>query len=237
MGKHLLAAIKDVLADAATDDVIAAWGEAYGLLAEIFIERERAIYEAQAAVAGGWTGYREFVVDRKIVESENVTSFYLRPKDGGRVAPYQPGQYITVKIEHPAAPTSPRNYSLSDRPGLGHYRISVKREPSLNADAPAGLVSNFLHDEIHEGDVLNIGPPCGEFTLDPKEVKDRTTVLLSGGIGITPVLSMLKSLVHRGATAPIHFVHAARNGRTHALAREVSHDRVRSAECACALSL
>lgn len=220
VGKHLLAAIKDVLGEAATDEVIAAWSEAYGFLAEIFIGREQAIYDEQAAVVGGWNGYREFVVDRKVIESEVVTSFYLRPRDGGAVPPYKPGQYITVKIDHPTVPASPRNYSLSDRPGQGHYRISVKREPSLTAAAPAGVVSNYLHDEVKAGDVLNIGPPCGEFALDLAVIGDQPIVLLSGGIGITPVMSMLKALAHEHVETPVYFVHAARNSRFHALADE-----------------
>jgi nitric oxide dioxygenase len=221
VGKHLLAAIKDVLGDAATDEVIAAWGEAYGFLAEIFIGREAAIYHEQAAAAGGWNGFREFVVDRKTPESEIISSFYLRPRDGGALAPYKPGQYITIKVEHPSVPTSPRNYSLSDRPDVGHYRISVKREPCLAPGAPAGVVSNYLHDHVHEGDTVHIGPPCGEFTLDPASCSERPIVLLSAGIGITPILSMLKSLAHGRAETPIYFIHAARNSRVHALADEV----------------
>ena len=221
VGKHLLAAIKDVLGDAATDEVIAAWSEAYGFLAQIFIGRETAIYQEQATAAGGWNGFREFVVDRKTPESEIITSFYLRPHDAGALAPYKPGQYITVKIEHPSVPTSPRNYSLSDRPGVGHYRISVKREPRLVPGAPAGLVSNYLHDYVREGDTLKIGPPCGEFILDPALCANRPIVLLSGGIGITPIMAMLKSLAHRRAETPIYFIHAAHNSRVHALADEV----------------
>lgn len=221
VGKHLLAAIKDVLGDAATDEVIGAWAEAYGFLAEVFIGREKAIYQEQAEATGGWNGYRRFVVDRKTAESEIISSFYLKPEDGGPLPPFKPGQYVTVKIAHPAVPTSPRNYSLSDRPGVGHYRISVKREPSLAPEAPDGLISNYLHDAVNKGDVLDVGPPCGEFTLDPAFVADRPIVLLSGGIGITPLMSMFKSLAHHGADAPIHFVHAARDSRVHALADEV----------------
>jgi nitric oxide dioxygenase len=221
VGKHLLVAIKDVLGEAATEEVIAAWAEAYGFLANVFIEREAAIYREQAAQPGGWNGYREFVVARKTPESEVVTSLYLRPRDGGALPKFKPGQYITVKVEHPNVQTSPRNYSLSDRPGLDYFRISVKREPSLTEDAPAGLVSNYLHDDVREGDTLLVGPPCGEFTLDAAGASERPVVLLSGGIGITPLLSMLKSLVNERSAAPVHFVHAARNGRTHALAKEV----------------
>src|SRR5262249_31746464 len=102
-----------------------------------------------------------------------------------------------------------------------HFRISVKREASLTEGAPAGLVSNYLHDDVREGDILHVGPPCGDFTLDSAGDGERPIVLLSGGIGITPIPSMFKKLLHQEATAPIHFVHAARNGRLHAMADEV----------------
>jgi nitric oxide dioxygenase len=221
VGKHLLVAIKDTLKEMATDEVIAAWAEAYQFLAKVCIEREAAIYNEQANMDGGWNGYRPVVVERKVPESQIVSSFYLRPSDGRPLPRFLPGQYITVKIEQTEIPTSPRNYSLSDRPGLPHYRISVKRESALTSDAPVGLVSNFLHDHIQEGDTLEIGPPCGEFTLDPLRVGKRAIVLLSGGIGITPVLSMLKALAHHNVTTPVYFIHAARSSRVHAMADEV----------------
>jgi nitric oxide dioxygenase len=220
VGQHLLTAIQEVLGDAATEEVLSAWGEAYGFLAEVFIDRERAIYEAQAAAPGGWTGYRQFVVERKVHESDVISSFYLRPADGGPLATFKPGQYITVRIDHPAKPCSPRNYSLSDRPDVGHYRISVKRETGPAAGSPAGLISNFLHDHVDEGDEIPVGPPCGEFTLDPAQLDDQPIVLLSGGVGITPVMSMLRSLLHRRVTTPVYFIHGARNSRVHALADE-----------------
>jgi nitric oxide dioxygenase len=221
VGKHLLVAVKDVLGDAVTDEVAAAWGEAYNFLAQVFIGREGEIYRQQSATEGGWNGYRKFVVDRVAPESEIITSFYLKPADGGPLAPFRPGQYITVKIDHPVTPTSPRNYSLSDRPGVGHYRISVKREPAPEPGAPGGLISNYLHDHVKTGDVLDVGPPCGEFTIDPKACILRPVALLSGGVGITPVLSMLKTLAHDGVDTPIRFLHAARNSRVHAFADEV----------------
>ncbi|MGN6135428.1 MAG: NO-inducible flavohemoprotein [Aureliella sp.] len=221
VGKHLLVAIKDVLGDAATDEVIAAWAEAYGFLAEVCIGREKAIYDEQAAAPGGWNGYRRFVVERKVPENDIVTSFYLRPADGGPLLAFKPGQYITVRIDHPITPTSPRNYSLSDRPGLDHYRISVKRETSPVPGACPGLVSNYLHDEVKEGDQLEIGPPCGEFTLEPAQVGARPIVLLAGGIGVTPLLSMLKTLAHSDLQTPVYFLHAARNSRLHSMVEEV----------------
>lgn len=221
VGKHLLAAIKDVLGDAATDQVLAAWGEAYGLLAGILIDREREIYRQQAAAPGGWNGYRPFVVAKKISESDIVTSFYLQPADGGKLPPYLPGQYITVNIPHPVTPTSPRNYSLSDRPGLDHYRISVKREPALLPEGPSGLISNYLHDHIQVGDRILVGPPCGEFTLDPQSLSGKPLVLLAGGIGITPLLAMLKAIAHHEVAQPITFINTARNSRVQALAAEI----------------
>lgn len=217
VGKHLLVAIKDVLGDAVTDEVRDAWAEAYGLLAKVLIDREAEIYGEQATKAGGWNGYRPFVVDRKVKESEIVTSFYLKPRDGGPLPAFKPGQYVTVKAEHPETPTPPRNYSLSDRPGLDHYRISVKREPG----SPPGLISNYLHDKVREGDTLELGPPCGEFTLDVAAAAGRPVVLISGGVGLTPMVSMLKTLAHAGSDAPVHFIHGTRNGETHALGEEV----------------
>ncbi|MGE3241821.1 MAG: NO-inducible flavohemoprotein [Pirellulales bacterium] len=221
VGKHLLAAIGDVLAEAATEEVIKAWGEAYDFLAQVFIGREEAIYAEQAKVPGGWNGYRRFIVDRKVFENEIVSSFYLKPQDDGDLPPFKPGQYITVNVAHPTTPTSPRNYSLSDRPGVNHYRISVKRELSPESGSPAGLISNYLHDHVVPGDILEIGPPCGEFTIDPAQLVNRRIVLLSGGIGITPIMSMFKSLAHHSAKVQVDFIHAARNSRTHALADEV----------------
>lgn len=221
VGKHLLVAIKDVLGDAATDEIISAWAEAYGFLAEVFTGREQQIYETQRTTPGGWNGYRPFIVSRKVVESEIITSIYLTPKDGGEIASFLPGQYITVKIGGSDSRAVPRNYSLSDRPGVGHYRISVKREPACQAGAPDGEVSNYLHDQVREGDTLEIGPPCGEFVLDLKTPPVRPIVLVSGGIGITPLLSMLKHLVHQRVDVPVYFIHGARNSRVHALAPEI----------------
>ncbi len=217
VGKHLLAAIKDVMGDGATDEIIDAVAEAYGLLAEVCINREKEIYDAQAAVEGGWIGFRNFVVDKKVQESEIITSFYLRPQDDGPLPAFMPGQYITVKVDHPTTPTSPRNYSLSDMPSNGHYRISVKKE----VGTPDGLISNYLHEQVQPSDVLQIGPPCGEFTIDPSTIEDRPIVFLAGGIGVTPLLSMAKSLVDNQVLAPIHFLHAAKNSSVHAFADEI----------------
>lgn len=221
VGKHLLAAIKDIMGEMATAEIIAAVGEAYGVLADVCIGRERQIYESQVAKPGGWNGTRKFVLDRKIKESSIITSFYVKPADGGALPSYLPGQYITVHIDHPTTPTSPRNYSLSDCPGQGHFRISVKRESALRAGEPAGLISNFLHDNFGVGETIALGPPCGEFVLDPTCRTGCPTVFVAGGIGITPLLSMAKSLVAEKTSGPIYFIQAARNSLVHAFRNEV----------------
>lgn len=221
VGKHLLDAIQDVMGDAATDEIISAVAEAYGVLADICIGRESEIYTEQESKPGGWTGYRKLIVDRKVPESSIVTSFYLRSSNDQPLPDYIPGQYITIKVDHPTTPTSPRNYSLSDRPNTGYFRISVKREPNLTADAPSGLISNYLHDVIEEGDVLETGPPCGEFTLDPKSATERPVVLLAGGIGVTPLLSMARALAEAKVATPVYFLQAAKNSQVHAFGQEL----------------
>ena len=221
VGKHLLAAIGDVMGEAATPEIVGAVGEAYGVLAEVCIGRENEIYQQQQSIVGGWYGYRKFVVDQKVPESDVITSFYLRPEDGGPLPTFLPGQYISVRIDHPTTPTSPRNYSLSDEPGKDHYRISVKRESGINGDVPDGVVSTYLHDVVQPGDVLDLGPPCGEFTVDPKSVGEEPIVLLAGGVGVTPLLSMAKALVTEGVIAPIHFLQAAKNSGSQAFSDEL----------------
>ncbi|MDA0207053.1 MAG: NO-inducible flavohemoprotein [Acidobacteria bacterium] len=223
VGKHLLAAVKDILGDPVTGEVTAAWAEAYGLLAYILIKREAEIYRAQAQAAGGWNGYRAFVVDRKVPESDVITSFYLKPADHQPLAPFLSGQYITVKADIPGLEVSPRNYSLSDEPGQDHYRISVKREPASEPGATPGVVSNYLHEQVQVGDQIQVGPPCGEFTLPTEqELADgEPIVLISGGVGLTPIQSMLKTLASREVANPVYFIHGSRNSSTHALAGEV----------------
>ncbi|MEM6978327.1 MAG: NO-inducible flavohemoprotein [Planctomycetota bacterium] len=221
VGEHLLGAIKEVMGDGATDEIINAVAEAYGLLAQVCIDREQQVYDAQLQQPGGWNGYRSLVLDRKERESDLVTSFYFRSNDDQPLPDYLPGQYITVRIDHPTTPTSPRNYSLSDRPGTGYFRISVKRETRPTTEVPDGLISNYLHDEVNVGDCVEIGPPCGEFTIDPTQTSDQPVVFLAGGIGVTPLLAMAKSLRQAETMTPICFVQAAKNSRVQALGDEI----------------
>ncbi len=221
VGENLLASIREVLGEGATDEVVAAWGEAYNFLAGILMGREKQIYHEQGEKPGGFTGFKPFRVVRKEVESDVITSFYLQPAEGGEVPPFKPGQYITVRVPSPCGHPTMRNYSLSDRPGQPWFRISVKREPAREAHTPEGFVSNFLHEGVQVGHTLEVGPPCGEFFLDVTERHERPLVLLSAGVGITPLLSMLQAALEHMPERKIFFVHAAINGRTHAFREQV----------------
>ncbi|MDP4171990.1 MAG: NO-inducible flavohemoprotein [Bacillota bacterium] len=219
VGEHLLKAIKEVLGDAATDEIIDAWAQAYGVIADAFIGIEAEMYDEAANQRGGWDGFRHFTIDRKVVESEVITSFYLKPEDQKEIADFMPGQYISVKVNIPGdANTHIRQYSLSDSPGKDYYRISIKREAGMST--PDGMVSNYLHGSLQEGDVLEISAPAGDFILDTE--KETPVVLLSGGVGLTPMVSMLKTIAEMQPNRKVTFVHAAANGRVHALKDEVS---------------
>ncbi|MDB5847787.1 MAG: nitric oxide dioxygenase [Rhodoferax sp.] len=208
VGSCLLRAIREVLgADIATDAVIEAWGAAYGQLADILIGAEEQAYAANAAGHGGWRGARSFRIAKKRRESAEITSFHFEPVDGGAVLAHQPGQYIGLRLVVNGQEQR-RNYSLSAVANGVGYRISVKREAG-------GVVSTHLHDQMQVGDVLDLFPPAGAFTLSAGE---KPVVLISGGVGITPTLAMLDAAL--AANRPVHFIHCARNAEVHAF-REV----------------
>jgi nitric oxide dioxygenase len=218
VGKHLLLAIKDVLGDAASDEIIDAWAKAYSVIADAFIGVEAEMYNEAASQKGGWDGFRSFIVDRKVIESDVITSFYLKPVDQKEIADFLPGQYISIKLEIEGEEfTHIRQYSLSDAPGKNYYRISVKRE--AGTANPDGMVSNYLHDTVTEGEILQVSAPAGDFVLDTD--KNTPVVLLSGGVGLTPMLSMLKTVVEVQPDRKVTFIHAAANGKVHALREEV----------------
>jgi nitric oxide dioxygenase len=220
VGTCLLKAIREVLGEVANDEIIKAWGEAYDALAQLLIDAEAQAYVANASSAGGWQGTRTLRVTRKVAESDLITSFYLEPVDGQALLEFTPGQYLTLVLDIDGQ-TVRRNYSLSDAPGKPWYRISVKRESG-------GHVSNWLHDHIEKGMELPARAPCGDFTLDV--AAKRPLVLVTGGVGITPAISMLEASVASGRT--IHFIHAAKHGGIHAFRARVdslaaSHANVR----------
>jgi len=220
VGKYLLLAMKDVLGDAATDDIIHAWEQAYGVIADVFINVEKEMYDEVAKKPGGWIDFRDFKVVKKVVESDVITSFYLQPADGKAFPSYKPGQYITVKAKIDGQKYDHlRQYSLSSAPSKEFYRISVKRE-EVNGDNPEGIVSNFLHASLNEGDILPISAPAGDFTLDLQD--SRPLVLISGGVGLTPMISMLETAIEEQPEREIIYIHAAKSSKFHAMKDRVA---------------
>lgn len=210
VGENLLASIIEVLGDAVDPATLEAWRVAYGQLASILIGVEANLYEGAA-----WSGYRPFKVERKVRESDEITSFYLTPADGGAAPGFEPGQFVTVKrFVGDLGVEQPRQYSLSDAPHGKWLRISVKRESGRGEDIPAGKVSTLLHAGVEAGSVVEVTAPMGMFTLNRGAA--TPVVLISGGVGITPMVSMATTLLGDGSTRPVRFVHACRTGEVHA---------------------
>jgi nitric oxide dioxygenase len=214
VGHHLLASIREVMGEAATDELIAAWAAAYGQLADLLIAEEAKLANERAVSQGGWSGFRPFKVREVAQESAEINSFYLVPTDGGAVPAFKPGQYVTIKVYVPELGLNqPRQYSLSDAPNGRYLRISVKRESARNA-SPAGMVSNHLHDTLKLGDIVELTAPSGDFVLH--EERATPVVLISGGVGQTPMQSMLNHLLTQPSQREIVFVHGCRHGEAHA---------------------
>jgi ferredoxin-NADP reductase/ferredoxin len=146
-----------------------------------------------------------------VPETASVSSIQLAAPDGSALPPALAGQYITVRITREGAPAIVRSYSLSSPPGASAYRISVKREPH-------GAASGYLHDTLAAGAMLEVAAPRGEFTLDPAE--SGPVLLISAGIGVTPVLAMLQQLAAARAGRQVWWIHAARGPREHPFAAE-----------------
>ncbi len=208
VGDALLGAVSDVLGEVATPQILSAWGDAFWFLADTLIAREEAIYTATEAREGGWRGWRRFKVMSKTAETSEITSFVLRPVDDGPVLRHQPGQYLSFRFTPTEGEECRRNYSISSAPDGEHYRITVKREAG-------GRVSNWLHDEVDVGSEFDVSAPAGEFFLEP--AGKREVVLLSAGVGVTPMISMLES--YGGSDLRIIDVHAAQDNEHHAMGR------------------
>lgn len=208
VARALIGALRDVLGEAATPELLAAWGEAYWFLANILKSREAVIRDGIERSTGGWHGWRRFHIERKIAESSVITSFVLRPVDSEPVLAHRPGQYLTFRLERPGAEPLKRNYSISSAPNGSTYRISVKREPQ-------GAASRWLHDHLAVGGILEVTPPAGDFFLP--DVPPRPVILLSGGVGLTPMVSMVEHIANHHPTVSAHYVHGAINGDTHAM--------------------
>jgi nitric oxide dioxygenase len=215
VGRHLLGAIAATLGDAATEPLLNAWKEAYNSLAKLLIAAEAEMYST-AGIQPGET--RPMRVTEVVRESENVVSFRFVAADDKPLPAFQAGQYVSVAVDLPDGSHQLRQYSLSDAPGKDSQRISVKREDA-DAETPAGMVSNWLQRNVQVGAILQVSHPFGEFTPDTEG--EQPIVLLSAGIGITPMVSSLKRIAEVNPQRRVIFAHTARDATHHPLREEV----------------
>lgn len=217
--EHLFAAIVEVLGDAVTPEVAAAWDEVYWQMAKDLIAIERELY-AEAGVAAGDV-FRELVVRERTQEGPDTVSFVLAAADGQPLPSGRPGQYVSVGVRLTDGARQLRQYSLlGTEPGT--WRISVRAVPATRGDGdviiPAGEVSNHLHANVFEGDRLEVSAPFGELTLTDA---DTPLILASAGIGVTPMLGFLHYLRDSGSTRPVKVLHADRTPARHAHRAEI----------------
>ncbi len=179
-------------------------------LATIRLERQRKEL--------AWEGYRKFRIERKVNEADDVCSFYFVPHDQMPIPAFRPGQYLTFQLRIPGqAQPVMRCYSLSDSPTQrGYYRCTIKKipPPRDKPDVPPGLASSYFHG-LSEGDLVDVRAPSGNFYLDVNST--RPVVLIGGGVGLTPVLSMLNMICQANIRREVWFFYGIRNRREHAM--------------------
>jgi len=211
VGHHLMGAVAEVLGDAVTPEVAQAWDEVYWVFAAQLIAEESRLY-----TLGGVNPsepWRRYVVVERVEEATDTISLVFRPEDGGPVPAHKPGQYVSVVVDLPDGRRQPRQYTVSTGPRDNTLQITVRRVRGV-AGAPDGVVSTFLHDHVGVGDVLEVGTPSGDLIL---EQGDDPLLLISAGVGITPVAAILDDLAAQGAKRPVTVAHADRAAASHAL--------------------
>lgn len=221
VGHHLIETLRELASDVFTADVEEAWTTAYQFLAQIFIDREEQLYHERAKTLGGWRDGRVFTVVNKVAESELVTSFVFMPVDDQAVIGFLPGQYLGVEVSDPSREFKEiRQYSLSTKANGQTYRISVKREASeTDGIKTKGIVSNYLHDEVNIGDNINLYAPAGDFFFQDRQAP---VVLISAGVGITPMQAILETLAQQSYQHSVQYIHACENSEQHSFAKRTT---------------
>lgn len=214
---NLFWAIGDVLGDAVTPEVAAAWDEVYWLMADALINQERGLYSARGVRPD--TVWRPWQVEQKIQETDEVVTFVVKRIDDRLVKTSLPGQYITVNALMADGIRQPRQYSLTRADDGEHRQFSVKR---VHGDhKPDGEVSALLHDKVQVGDELTLSLPFGDVVLDDS---GRPVVFVSAGIGISPMAGMLSHLAQDGSKLQVTLLHADRDEASFALRQQVLAD-------------
>ena len=218
--EHLFAAIVEVLGDAVTPEVAAAWDEVYWHMAKSLVTIEKGLY-AETGVADGDV-WRTLVVLRRLQESPDTVSFVLGTPDGSVLPQARPGQYVSVQVSLPDGARQIRQYSLTRAPEPSQWGISVKAVPATRTDdgpiIPAGEVSNFLHHNLFEGDEITVSAPFGDLVIQDSA---DPLVLISAGIGITPIIGILHYLAGIESSREILVLHADRSPARHAHRQEL----------------
>ncbi|KAF7553770.1 hypothetical protein G7Z17_g3379 [Cylindrodendrum hubeiense] len=215
--RYLIAAFAEVLGSAMTPQVREAWSKAYWMLAKMLIGREAQLYRD----FDKWQGYRKFRIEKKVEEADDIFSFYLVPVDGKRLPSFLPGQYVSVQVTIPEKGyLQSRQYSLSDAPRPDYYRVTIKRDQGIHmsrsgrflggAALTPGVMSNFLIDMKEEGDIVELTHPAGEFFLDMNNTSNVPIVLISAGVGVTPMMSILNTVSERQPHRPVSWIHGSR---------------------------
>lgn len=220
VGHHLIGAIKEVLGEAANDDIIDAWTEAYDEIADVFIQLEKTMYEQEM-----WEGFAPFKITEKVEAATDIAAFTVVPAnddiDLSKLS-LSAGQYITVKADpEDSDHLALRHYSLYSATGNKGIQFAVRRD---NRNEHYGLVSNHLHDHLDVGDTILLSAPAGDFELNQDLIQqnDIPLVLVSAGVGVTPILSMLEAQVTANPKRPIVWVYACQNKEHHAFDSKVN---------------
>ncbi|WP_258008628.1 FAD-binding oxidoreductase, partial [Rhodococcus sp. ENV425] len=218
--KHLFEAIVEVLGEAVTPEVAAAWDEVYWEMARALISIEDGLYR-DAGVEPGQV-WQRLVVTRRVQESPDTVSFVLANPDGTTLPAARPGQYVSVAVRLPDGARQIRQYSLTRAPERTSWGITVKAiGPSTAEDGteiPAGEVSVFLHHNVFEGDELDVSLPFGDLVLDDSS---DPLLLISAGIGCTPIIGMLHYLARTETDRYVTVLHADRAPSRHAHRQEL----------------
>ncbi len=203
--------------------------------AQLLLQSDRADRDRREL---SWNGNRKFYIDSKAQEAKDVCSFYLKPHDQKPLAPFRAGQFLTFQLNLSDQPKPLiRCYSLSDSPAnTDHYRVTIKRigAPPKNPELPPGRASNHFHGNLNEGDIVDVRAPSGHFFLD--DSTERPVVLVGGGVGLTPVWSMLNAICDAGSRRETWFFYGVVNRGDHAMYDAMMeirqhHDNVRIVVC------
>lgn len=217
VGENLLASVAEVLGDAVTPEVAAAWTEVYWLFALQLVAEEARLY--QQANVDPSQPTRPYHVVRRIDEADDVVSLVLEPADGGPLPALAPGQYVSVFVDLPDGDRQPRQYTVSSTAVRTRLQITVLRVRGVDG-APDGRVSSYLHDHVNIGDLVDVNAPAGDFVLTPTE---SPLLLASAGAGITTVLPIVEQIARTQPQRTVIVAHADRRAADHALRDTVLH--------------